>query len=162
MALEPQAALLFLPLVAPICVWVAWSDMATMKIPNLAVLALVAVFLVVGPFALPLDLWAMGWLQLAGVLLVGFVLNLRGALGAGDAKFAAAAAPFVAAGDVGKVMMLLASVLLAAFATHRLARAVPLVRQISGHWQSWSRNDFPMGLALGGTLLLYLALAVAG
>ena len=33
----------FLPFVIPIAIWVAWSDMSSMKIPNKAVLALLAV-----------------------------------------------------------------------------------------------------------------------
>ena len=42
----------FLPFALPIAVWVAWSDMKFMRIPNKAVLALTAVFLVVGLAAL--------------------------------------------------------------------------------------------------------------
>ena len=53
MALTSGAALWFLPFVAPICLWVAWNDMAFMKIPNKAVVALAAVYLVIGPVALP-------------------------------------------------------------------------------------------------------------
>ena len=48
------AALIFLPFVLPIAIWVAWSDMKFMKIPNKAVVALAAVFLLLGPLALPL------------------------------------------------------------------------------------------------------------
>ncbi|MDW3118675.1 MAG: hypothetical protein R8G60_13530 [Roseovarius pacificus] len=47
-------ALWFLPFVLPICLWVVWSDLSTMRIPNKAVLALTAVFLVIGLIALPL------------------------------------------------------------------------------------------------------------
>lgn len=159
MDLSSTAALLFLPFAAPICLWVAWSDMAFMKIPNKAVLALALVYLVVGPVALPLPVWAWGWVSLAAVLAAGFLINLIGGLGAGDAKFAAAAAPFIASGDIGLVMMLLATVLLAAFVIHRTVRATPPLRRMAPHWESWARGDFPMGLALGGTLLLYLALA---
>ena len=55
-------------------------------------------------------------------------------------------------------MMLLAATLLGAFAAHRLAKYSPLRRMAPG-WQSWETgSDFPMGLALGGTLALYLAL----
>ena len=56
------------------------------------------------------------------------------------------------------LMMLLAATLLGAFAAHRLAKYSPLRRMAPG-WQSWETgSDFPMGLALGGTLALYLAL----
>ncbi|SFP05961.1 prepilin peptidase [Tranquillimonas alkanivorans] len=163
LALPDHAALAFLPFALPVCFWVAWSDMARMKIPNLAVLALMGLFLLVGPLVLPLPAWGWAWMHFAVVLLAGFVLNLVGALGAGDAKFSAAAAPFVAPADAGIVLYLLATVTLAAFVTHRAARAVPAIRGRVAHWESWHRTrDFPMGMPLAGTLAAYLALAAAG
>jgi len=64
----------------------------------------------------------------------------------------------VALGDAGSVALLFAAVLLAAFATHRLARLSPL-RRLAPGWASWDAGrKFPMGLALGPTLALYLAL----
>lgn len=160
MGLDATTALWFLPFVAPICIWVAWNDMAFMKIPNMAVMALGVVYLVIGPLALPLAEYGWGWVHLVLILAVGFVLNMAGALGAGDAKFAAAAAPFIAIADLGILMMLLAAVLLAAFVTHRLARLSP-IRAGTPDWRSWGHHKFPMGLALGGTLLFYLGLAAA-
>lgn len=160
--LPATAALWFLPFCLPICLWVAWSDMAFMKIPNRAVLALAAVYLVIGPLALPHEVWLWNWLHLPVVLVVGFAANMMGGLGAGDAKFAAAAAPFFMLGDLAPVFYLFTAVLLAALATHRAARAVPVVRRLAPGWESWTRRDFPMGLALGGTLLIYLGLAAVG
>ena len=153
------AALWFLPFVAPICLWVAWSDMRSMKILNKAVVALVCVYLVVGFAVLPLPdyLWRLS--HLAILLIVGIGANAAGLMGAGDAKFIAAAAPFVALGDAGAVMLILACVLVTAFITHRLARMSPL-RRLAPDWASWhSGRRFPMGLALGPTLAFYLALA---
>ena len=46
----PSTALWFLPFALPICLWVMWSDLKAMKIPNMAVMALVAVFVIVGFF----------------------------------------------------------------------------------------------------------------
>lgn len=152
-------ALWFLPFALPIGLWVAWSDMKTMRIPNKAVYALVAVFALVGLAALPLDVWAWRWLHLAAVLAVGFVLNLTGLVGAGDAKFAAAMAPFVALGDMRLAMVLMAVLVVAAFVTHRLARRIPLLRRTAPDWVSWESRDFPMGLALGPMLIAYLLLA---
>ncbi|MBT25199.1 MAG: hypothetical protein CML60_02170, partial [Rhodobacteraceae bacterium] len=41
----PQtAALVLFVLSLPVCVWVAWSDMKAMRIPNKAVLALMVIF----------------------------------------------------------------------------------------------------------------------
>jgi prepilin peptidase CpaA len=157
-----MAALWFLPFVVPIAAWVAWSDLARMRIPNVAVLALLAVFLLIGPLVLPLDAWAWRWTHFAAVLALGFVLNALRAMGAGDAKFAAAMAPFVALQDVAIFAVLFAALLLSAFVAHRLVRAVPRLRALAPHWESWHRRDFPMGLPLAVTLVAYLALVAAG
>ena len=159
LALPATAALIFLPAALPVALWVAWSDMRAMRIPNAAVLVLAGIYAVLGLVALPFTDWAWGWVHLGVVLVAGFFLNMVGALGAGDAKFAAAMAPFVALGDVALFLVLFAGVLLAAFATHRGVRAVPALRGLTPEWESWRRKDFPMGLALGGVLLLYLGLA---
>ncbi len=157
--LPPAVALWFLPFVLPIAAWVAWSDLARMRIPNAAVICLLAVFLLVGLLVLPLDVWAWRWAHFVAVLAAGFVLNAVRALGAGDAKFAAAMAPFVAIGDLGAFAVLFAVMLLAGFAAHRLVRATPRLRALAPDWESWSRGDFPMGLPLAGTLAVYLIVA---
>ncbi|MDF2140689.1 prepilin peptidase [Paenirhodobacter sp. CAU 1674] len=153
-----MAALVFLALVTPICIWVVYTDLKYMKIRNSAVLALLAVFALAGPLLLPLDVWAWRWSHFAVVLAVGFVLNMIAHFGAGDAKFAAAAAPFFACepGDITVIVMLLSAFLLGAFATHRIARTIPALRTMAPDWVSWTRKDFPMGLALVGTLWTYL------
>lgn len=162
MGTPPEAALWFLPFVVPIAIWVAFEDMRSMKIPNNAVLALVAVFLVVGPFVLPLADWGLRWSHLAVVLVAGFLLNMVRVLGAGDAKFLAAMAPFVALSDLFPFFFVLGVALPSALIVHRVARAIPMVRRMTGEWESWVRpRVFPMGLPLGGTLVIYLALAAA-
>ena len=154
-----EQALWFLPFVAPICFYVAWCDMKFMKIPNKTVMLLTAVFAVIGLLALPIEAYLWRWTHLLVVLLAGFILSSIGQVGAGDAKFAAAMAPFVAKEDGFAVLMLFAIILLAAFATHRSARMIPAVRTATPDWQSWERRrDFPMGFALGGTLVIYLLL----
>ena len=160
MGLSAASAAWFLPFALPICIWVAWNDMKFMKIPNKAVIALMAVFMVVGLVALPLAEYPWRYMNFVIILLVGFIANMLGALGAGDAKFAAAMAPFVAPADGPLVAVLFSAVLLGAFFTHRAFRALPAFRRITPDWQSWQRRDFPMGLALGGTLIFYLILAL--
>ena len=156
-----SASLWFLPLATPICLYAAWSDLARMKIPNATVLALLAVFAVMGPFALPLGEYGLRWLHVAGVLLLGFTANALGVLGAGDAKFATAMAPFVAREDAGDFAVLFAVLLLAAFAVHRALRTVPAIRNRVPDWESWHRGGhFPLGLALGPSLILYLAMSI--
>ena len=154
-------ALWFLPFVTPVALYVAWSDMAAMRIPNKAVLALLVVYAVVGLIALPLVDYAWRWTHFAVVLVAGFVLTMVGAMGGGDAKFGAAMAPFLALGDLQIFLLIFSASLLAAFAAHRLARAIPALRGLASHWESWSNPKFPMGLALSASLLIYLALAAA-
>lgn len=162
MLLSSTAALWFLPLVLPISLWVAWSDMATMKIPNKAVLALIAVYLVVGLIALPFATWAWQLTHFAVILVFGFLLTMVGVMGAGDAKFAAAAAPFVMLADGINVLAIFAISTIFGFASHRLARVSPL-RNLVPHWESWERTkEFPMGYPLALTLVAYLALAAIG
>jgi prepilin peptidase CpaA len=156
----PDAALWFLISTLPIALWVAWSDMATMKIPNKAVVALTLVYAVVGVLVLPLPEYLWRWTHLVVVLVIGFLLNLTGGVGAGDAKFAAAMAPFFALSDWLFVLILFSIVLMAAFLTHRGARRIPAIRRAFPTWESWTRKDFPMGLALSGTLLAYFVLAL--
>lgn len=159
MMFSAQAALYFLPFIAPIALWVAWTDLKWMKIKNTAVLALVAVYLVVGLLALPFEAWAWGWLSLAIVLVVGFVMTTAGLMGAGDAKFAAAMAPFIALGDLTLFLMLFGLIVIITFIGHRLFRASSFAERIAPGWESWHRREFPMGLALGPALLSYVALA---
>lgn len=158
--LSPIAALAFLVFSLPIAVWVAWSDMKSMKIPNKAVLTMIAVAVVVGVIVLPFKLWGLSLALGAVVLVAGFVANAAGLVGAGDAKFAAAMAPVFIGGDLRFILGLFAACLLGAFASHRLMRAVPAFRRAAPDWASWTHADFPMGLALSGTLIFYLLAAL--
>lgn len=159
-ATDPAQFLWFLPFTLAIAVWVAWSDMKFMKIPNKAVVTLAAVWAILGWPVMGLTVWLWGFALLAVVLVVGFLVATAGLVGAGDAKFAAAMAPFFTGGDIRDIMALFAACLLAAFAAHRLARAVPAMRSATTDWVSWTHNKFPMGLALAGTLVFYPALAL--
>jgi len=51
--------------------------------------------------------------------------------------------------------------LLACFVTHRLVMKSTL-RQLAPDWISWSREGkFPMGFALGSSLVIYLGMGIA-
>lgn len=160
MSQSVYAASWFLPFVLPICIYICYTDMKGMRIPNHAVVALFVVYLSVGLIALPLDAYMWRYLHLVVALVAGIALNAGGAMGAGDAKFAAAAAPFIHLADLRFLMALFAANLLAAFVAHRLAKLSPL-RRLAPEWHSWeSGSKFPMGLALGGTLAIYLGLGL--
>lgn len=165
--MTPGAALALLPFAAAIGLWVAWSDMKFMKIPNKAVLALACVWLVPGLLAvpitgMPLTTWLWGWAFAAITLALGFVINLLRLVGAGDAKFAAAMAPFFVGADLRQSVFLFAACMLAAVAVHRGARAIGPIRAATADWESWTHKDFPMGLALSGTLVFHLLLTIQG
>ncbi len=155
-ALSPTDALICLMFVLPVTVWVAWSDMKFMKIPNRAVGVLFVLFLGLGLILLPLQSWLWGIGLMAIVLAVGFVINLLKLVGAGDAKYAAAMAPFFVGADPGLVGGLFAACLLGAFVSHRTMKHIPPFRAATADWISWTVRDFPMGLALSGTLVFYL------
>lgn len=175
MTIPAAAAIWFIPFVLPICLYVAFTDMREMRIKNHAVVALVCVFVVIGLIALPpwsgdwvggsigpvafaLPAYAWQLFHLVVVLFIGILLNAAGVMGAGDAKFCAAAAPFVWMGDLVLVAAIAMATTLAAFTTHRLAKHSRL-RQIAPGWESWDRGkQFPMGLALAGSLAIYLIL----
>jgi prepilin peptidase CpaA len=157
MAITAHAAMWFLPFAIPICLYVMWTDLSRMKITNTANLALLGVFVVIGLFVMPFDqyLWRLGAMVI--VLVVGIILNAAGVMGAGDSKFIAAA-PFVALGDLMVLAWLFSATLVAAVLTHRGVRATRL-RNLAPDWTSWEKGKkFPMGLALGPTLMIYLGL----
>lgn len=154
-AVDPVPFLWFLPLTIPIAIWVAWSDMKFMKIPNKAVMALAGVWFLLGWLVAGLTVWLWGLALLAIVLVIGFLLATGGLVGAGDAKFAAAMAPFFTGADLRLVLVLFTACLLGAFAAHRILRAIPAVRRATSDWESWTHRKFPMGLALTGTLIFY-------
>lgn len=150
-----------LPFAVPICLWVAWSDLKFMKIPNYAVIALLLVFIAIGLWHLPLETFAWRWTHFVVVLVIGFFMNTFQGIGAGDAKFAAVMAPFFALSDVVSVLGLFALCLLCTFALHRIIRLFPVVRNSFPSWVSLTHKQFPMGIALISTLLIYLADAAA-
>lgn len=175
MHIPAAAALWFLPFVLPICFYVAFTDMREMRIKNHAVVALTLVFVIVGliavppwstgtisgqlgpfPVALPIYVWQL--MHIIVVLLIGIILNAAGAMGAGDAKFLAAASAFIWLGDLALILQILAVCSLSAVGAHRLAKHTRL-RTIAPHWESWDRGkQFPMGLALACALATYLIL----
>ncbi len=92
-------------------------------------------------------------------LILGILANAMGLFGAGDAKFIAAAAPFVWAADARLVGLIFMANLLAAYLAHRMAKHTAL-RALAPDWASWDAGaKFPMGLPLATSLMIYLAIA---
>ena len=153
----------FLIFVAPLCIYVAWNDLRAMKIPTWSTDALGLVFVVVGLVlvifgAMPFGEYAWRYSHFVVVLIVAMLLNAIGAMGAGDSKFLASAAPFVALDDAGFVLMLLGAGAFFGYFIHRAARSISAIRNLVPDWESWHQGKrFPLGFPLGGVLIIYLA-----
>lgn len=157
--LPEQAALWFFILLTPICAYAAWYDMAHLKIKNELVLLMLALFVITGPLLLPLNLylWQLGFA--ACVLIATFFLNLIGAMGGGDSKFIAAAAPFVMPGDWRLILLLACACLMGGIIAHRTARALG-GKRLTPTWKSWDSGDrYPAALSLSAILVSYLAIS---
>ncbi len=149
----------FLIFVAPLSIYVAWNDLRAMKIPTWSTDALAVVFVVVGIFVMPFSDYLWRYAHFGVVLVVAMLLNAVGAMGAGDSKFLASAAPFVAFDDVGFILFLLGTGLFIGLIIHRTAKAIPAIRNLVPEWESWHQGKrFPMGFPLGGVLIFYLAM----
>ena len=155
-------ALILLVPALPIAVWAAGSDMKRMKIPNKSVLALAAVWPLLGWLAVATwTAWFWGFALMAIVLAVGYLAYTTGAFGAGDAKFAAAMAPMFVGADIGALLMIIFVCMIGALLLHRVAKTLPAVRNLTPDWESWTqRRYFPFGLALSGILVFYLVAAI--
>ena len=156
MELTTTQALWFLLAALPICLAVSWNDLKSMRIPNKLVLATLIAYGVLGLIALPLEDYLWRWSHFVIFLIIGMFGNFIRMIGAGDAKFIAAAAPFIAPNDGLYVIMVLAFCIMGGFAVHRLAKYTKL-RKLAPDWKSWSTGKkFPMGFPLSMTLLVYL------
>ena len=141
----------------------AWFDLKALRIPNWCVLAVLGIFLVTGLWGLPFDVFAWRLLHGVIVLFLGFGLYSIGAghVGGGDIKMIAALTPFIPGSDVGFVLVLFALLAIVGLVVQRLVRAV-----LRGRKTGWAALDqrrfFPVGLLLGGTIMIYLAVELAG
>lgn len=160
--LEPTDAIILLVPVLPIAIWAALSDLKRMKIPNASVLAMAAVWPLLGWYVSPtLTVWAWGFALMAIVFVAGFLMYLTGTFGAGDAKFAAAMAGLFVGGNIGEILLIIFLCMVGALVVHRLLRSIPWVRNATPDWESWTkRRYFPFGLALSAIVIVYLLAAI--
>ena len=163
--IAPPALWLAIAAMLPLMALTAWYDLKHLRIPNWLALAVLGVFLVAGLWGLPLEafLWRLG--AGAAVLVAGFALFAAGLVGGGDAKMAAALAPFVAAEDVPALLLLYAAVTLALLLLLRLA--MHLARHRSTGWRAIDQASrparervFPMGLIFAIAVTVYLMAGV--
>lgn len=159
--LEPTDAMILLVPVLPIAIWAALSDLKRMKIPNASVLAMAAVWPLLGWYLVPMSAWLWGFALMAIVFVAGFLLYLTGTFGAGDAKFAAAMAGLFVGGNIGAILLIIFVCMVGSLFIHRVLRSLPFVRNATPDWESWTkRRYFPFGLALSAIVIFYLLAAI--
>jgi prepilin peptidase CpaA len=160
--LDPTDAMILLVPVLPIAIWAAVSDLKRMKIPNNSVIAMAAVWPILGWYVVPtLTLWFWGFALMAIVFVAGFLLYLTGTFGAGDAKYAAAMAGIFVGGNIGEILLIIFVCMIGSLFLHRLLRSLPVVRNRTPDWESWTqRRYFPFGLALSSIVVFYLLAAI--
>lgn len=150
----------------PLMALTAWYDLKVLKIPNWLVLTVLAVFVVCGIWGLPFETFAWRIGQGFVVLVIGFVIFAFGGIGGGDAKMAAALAPFVIPADV------LVFLALYAVATLFLMAVLRMIQHYNRHEETgWLAIDqlhkparervFPMGLIFAITVVLYIGFQAA-
>lgn len=159
--LEPKDALILLIPVLPIALWAAISDLKRMKIPNTSVLAMAAVWPLMGWLLVPMSAWLWGFALMAIVLVLGFLLYTTGTFGAGDAKYAAAMAGLFVGGNIGEILLIIFVSMVGALILHRILRSLPFIRNATPDWESWTRRRyFPFGLSLSAIVIFYLLAAI--
>lgn len=160
--LDATAALWTLLFAAPLSFIAAYNDLARMKLPNAIVLALVALYILLGPFIFELQTYLWGFSHGVVMYFVGMFAFRYMGVGAGDGKFAAAMSMFIPLADASLVLTIFCGFLLAAFAAHRAAKAIPAIRNAAPNWVSWEHKKFPAGLPITGSFVTYLCLAAWG
>ena len=168
-ALPFQQAALFGLLTLPVTVWVIYTDVTEMKIKNLAVLAMLAIFLVAGPFLMPLGEYGTRWLHFAVVLVIGYLLSATLGFGAGDMKYAAAVAPYVPVADLRQLAALFVLWTFALLVMFWAARRSDALRTAAPGWVWLTATSAeaggarklktPFGVALAPTVTTYFFLA---
>lgn len=160
--METQALALATAAMAVLMAITAWFDLKALRIPNWCVLAALGIFLVTGLWGLPLKV--VGWRLLYAVivLVVGFAIYSlsEGRVGGGDVKMIAALTPFVPGSAVGFVLLVFALLSFVGLIIHRLIRGILRGRQ-TGWMALDQRRFFPVGLLLGGTIMIYLGYELA-
>jgi len=160
--ITPTGALILLVPALPIAIWVAVNDMKRMKIPNRAVLAMAAIWPLLGWLAVPTwTAWFWGFAIMAIVLVAFYLLYTTGTFGAGDAKYAAAMSGIFVGSSIPWLLAVIASCMIGALIAHRILRSIPAVQRRTADWESWSqRRFFPFGLALSSMIIVYLVAAI--
>lgn len=151
-------AIVFLVVTFPFCIYATWSDLKFLKIPNILPVSMVITFIIIGPMVLPWDEYFLSLLYMVIALVVSLAIFAAGLIPGGDLKYTTAIIPFVDTGELLSFGMFVSLCALTAVATHLIFGWTGLAPK---GWESWQgggwRRRFPVGFALSGGLITYLA-----
>ncbi len=140
-----------------------YTDLRYMKILNTTVIGLTIAFVITGVIFLPFTEYLLRLLAGFLVLVATFLLFQIGAIGGGDAKFAAAMAMFVQRHEVLSFLLILSIITLLVVSIHWLVGKLSFAKPLTDKWDSWSDDrKFPMGFGFGLSLIYYLAVPLFG
>ncbi|WP_374642315.1 hypothetical protein [Tabrizicola sp.] len=160
--ITPTGALILLVPVLPIAIWAALSDLKRLKIPNKAVMAMAAVWPLLGWLAVPTwTAWFWGFAFLGIGILIAYLAFALFRFPGGDGKFAAAISPVFVGAPIGEVLILIALSMLGATLAVQLVRLIPAVSRASDEWVGFRHwRIMPFGVALSAMVVIYLVAAI--
>lgn len=170
--LSYEAALAAAMALVPLMLIGAYLDLRYLRLPNWLAIACFGLFLAIAVADIALNdatgmTWSlMGWRVLYGAiaLVAGFVLFSVGVVGGGDVKLLAACVPFIAPIDLASVLVIYCVAALVGVLAVWLLNVSKLGARTG--WATWAtrnergRLNFPWGVALAATMILYLVLRV--
>lgn len=154
-------ALILLIPALPIAIWATLTDLKRFKIPNKAVLAMAALWPLLGWMAVPTwTAWFWGFAILVIAFVIAYLAFVLFNFPGGDAKYAAAMSPMFVGGSITWILSLIAACMVGALVVHQIMGRIPAIRRMTPDWESWGKRIFPFGLALSGILIFYLVAAI--
>ena len=147
----------------PLLFLTVFFDLKYFRIPNMLVLAILAVFLVgVAPFLTMEELYRRGVLAII-VLAAGIVFVLLRAIGVGDIKASTVFVLFLEDYELALFMIALALASVVGLMMLKVMRPFVLRKNYEAiaEWQCWhDRQHFPFGFALAGALFMVVGIRV--
>lgn len=148
----------------PLMVYITYTDLRYLRIPNWSVLAVLGVFVATGIWGLPFEtfLWRIGYAALA--LAAGIVIyNLaQGSVGAGDLKLIAALAPFLSQANLLDFMLIYVVVSIFGTILFMVMRRRNRRRGVKEPWKAFGETIYmPAGVFLGISISIVMVVQVA-
>lgn len=168
MIMEQPAMSLAAAAVIPMLIYVMYSDLKDMRIPNMASLVIFAAFVPLGLWGLPIETF--GWRVLHGAIAFFVAFGLfsvaPGVVGGGDLKLIVALVPYVP-GDLlivlAELWVVMSVVTLLLFVALRAGlRGRTQLAAIERSSETFLKLPFPYAWTIAGSFIAFLALGAAG